>query len=42
MKSTAMEIMGFEKAMDFLIGNGVKISEVVTDAHSGIAKIMSK
>ena len=38
-KSTNMEVIGFEKAMDYLIVKGLKISEVVTDAHGAIATL---
>ena len=41
-KSTNMESAGFEKALDFLIGEGLNIAEVVTNAHSVIARLMSK
>ena len=37
-----MESAGFEKASDFLIGEGLNIAEVVTNAHSVIARLMSK
>ena len=41
-KSTNMDSAGFKKALDFLIGEGLNIAEVVTDAHSVIARLMSK
>ena len=41
-RSTNMESAGFEKALDFLIGEGLNIAEVVNDAHSVIARLMSK
>ena len=41
LKSTNMEVFGFERAMDFLIG-GVIVKEVVTDAHSTITALISK
>ena len=41
-KSSNMESAGFKKAIDFLIGEGLNIAEVVTDAHSVIARLMSK
>ena len=37
-----MESTGFEKRLDFLIGEGLNIVEVVTDANSVIARLMSK
>ena len=41
--SPDMESDGFEKALnDFLIGEGLNIAKVVTDAHSVIARIMSR
>lgn len=42
LKSSNMEVLGFQRGMDYLISNGVHISEVVTDAHSSITKLMSK
>ena len=41
LKSTNMEIIGFEKCMDYLIGRGLDLSEVVTDAHGAIATFTS-
>ena len=41
-KSANMESTGFKKVLDFLIGEGLNIAEVVTDAHSVIARLMSK
>ena len=41
-KSTNMESAGFKKVLDFLIGEGLNIAEVVTDAHSVIVRLMSK
>ena len=40
--SINMESACFEKAFDFLTGEGLNIAEVVTDAHSAIARLMSK
>ena len=42
LKSTNMETFGFERSLDFMIGQGLIIKEVVTDAHSVIKSIMSK
>ena len=41
-KSANMETAAFEKTLDFLIGEGLNIAEVVTDAHSVITRLMSK
>ena len=41
-KSANMESAAFEKTLDFLIGEGLNIAEVVTDAHSVITRLMSK
>ena len=40
--SNNMESAGFERAMDYLLGKGLDIDEVVTDAHQTIQNIMSK
>lgn len=42
LKSTNMEVLGFERALDYLLGEGLKVLEVVTDAQSSIGKLMSK
>ena len=41
-KSSNMESAGFEKALDFLIGEGLSITEVIADAHSVIARLRNK
>ena len=41
-KSTNMESADFEKGLGFLIGEGLNIAEVVTDANSVFARLMSK
>ncbi len=40
--SVAMEILGFTRSIDLLESDGLTISEVVTDAHTQIAKYLSK
>lgn len=42
LKSPNMEREGFKKSMDTLIRNGVKISEVVTDASTQVISTMGK
>ena len=42
LKSTNIEVYGFERVMDFMIGKGLNIKEVVTDAHSSITKLTSE
>ena len=42
LKSTNMESYGFERALDFLLGHGVIVKEVVTDAHNVITSLMSQ
>lgn len=41
-KSGNMEKFGFQAAMEELKEKGVKVVEVVTDAHLGIGALMSK
>ena len=41
-KSPNMEVLGAERALRFLEGQGIKIVEFVTDAHSQIAKLIRK
>ncbi|KAK3755170.1 hypothetical protein QZH41_010695 [Actinostola sp. cb2023] len=38
--STAMEYMGFQRSMTFLLGTGISISTFISDRHTGIAKHM--
>jgi len=42
LKSPIMEREGFKKSMDTFIRNGVKISEVVTDASTQVISTMGK
>ena len=41
-KSTNMESAGFKKTFGFLIGEGLNIAEIATDAHSVTARLPSK
>lgn len=41
-KSTNMEKVGFEQAIQELTDKNIAVEEVVTDAHLGIGSIMSK
>ena len=38
--SNAMEVMGLRKSLDFLIGQGLKISTLITDRHPSVTKMM--
>ena len=42
MKSPNMEIKAFKDGLAALEANNIKVVEVVTDAHTSIAKYMSK
>lgn len=41
-KSAVLEKACFQKGMQFLLGKGLRISEVVTDAHVQVEALMSK
>jgi ribonuclease HI len=42
LKSPNMEVTAFLKALEELLKKGLKVKEVVTDAHTTIASKMSK
>lgn len=42
LKSTNLEKSCFVKGLQFLLNRGLKVVEVVTDAHVQVASIMSK
>jgi hypothetical protein len=41
-KSVNMEKAGFQTALNYLLGEDIRVVEVVTDAHLGISSVMSR